>query len=254
MSDLASDLVAALDPSSIFRKAVGQPDPWQSRALAAPGNLLLNCSRQSGKSTTTAARAVHRAVYHPGSLTLCISSSQRQSDELFEKIGTVFRDAETGLTIAAESAVRLKLANRSRVLSLPASEATVRGFSAPDLIIIDEAARVPDELYIALRPMLATSGPSASLVALSTPFGRRGWWCDAWHSREKWTRLEVPATDVPRISPEFLAGEREAMSEWQFRQEYLCQFSANIEAAFDPELILAAVAEDVSPLFERRAA
>ena len=253
MITIADDLAAALDPTSIFRRAIGQPDPWQVQAMSAPGDLLLNCSRQSGKSTTTAARAVHRAVYHPGSLALCISPSQRQSTELFEKVGEVFRKAETGIAITAESAVRLKLANGSRVLSLPGSEATVRGFSAPDLILIDEAARVSDELYVALRPMLATVA-AGSLVALSTPWGRRGFFCEAWHSSEPWTRLRVPATDCPRISAEFLDRERAAMSEWQFRQEYLCAFSANIEGAFDPDLIRAAVSVDVSSLFGRRAA
>jgi hypothetical protein len=39
---------------------------------------------------------------------------------------------------------------------LPGKEATSRGYT-PILIIIDEASRVPDDLYRAVRPMLAVS-------------------------------------------------------------------------------------------------
>ena len=71
---------------------------------------------------------------------------------------------------------RLEFANGSRVLSLPGTERTVRGFSEVSLLVIDEAARVDDGLYYAVRPMLAVSG--GRLVALSTPYGKRGWFHD----------------------------------------------------------------------------
>ena len=66
-----------------------------------------------------------------------------------------------------------------------------------------------DELYMAVRPMLAVSG--GRLVAMSTPFGTRGWWYEAWESSEPWERYEVPATMCPRISAEFLEEERRSM-------------------------------------------
>jgi hypothetical protein len=34
-------------------------------------------------------------------------------------------------------------------------EDTIRGFSAVSMLVIDEASRVSDEMYEALRPMLA---------------------------------------------------------------------------------------------------
>ena len=67
---------------------------------------------------------------------------------------------------------QLKLANGSRILCLPGKEETVRCFS-PSLLIIDEASRVPDDLYRSVRPMLAVS--KGRLIALSTYFGQRGW-------------------------------------------------------------------------------
>ena len=137
----------------------------------------------------------------------------------------------------------MELSNGSRIVSLPGKETTVRGFSGVRLLAVDEAARVPDELYYSVRPMLAVSG--GRLVALSTPFGTRGWWWEAWRSEETWERFQVPAEDCPRISQEFLDEERRSMGEWWFAQEYGCEFldaetqpfgREDVERAFEEEV------------------
>src|SRR5262249_58061446 len=79
-----------------------------------------------------------------------------------------------------ESVLRCELANGSRIVSLPGTERTVRGYSKADLIIIDEAARVEDSLLVATRPMMAVSEGGGRLIALSTPAGKRGWFYEAW--------------------------------------------------------------------------
>ncbi len=109
----------------------------------------------------------------------------------------------------AESALRLELANGSRLVSLPGTERTVRGYSGVALLVIDEAARVSDALYYSVRPMLAVSG--GALLALTTPDGKRGWFYEAWSGAEPWRRVEVKARDCPRISPEFLREERRVL-------------------------------------------
>src|ERR1019366_5361804 len=94
-----------------------------------------------------------------------------------------------------------------------------------DLLIIDEASRVPDELYRAVRPMLAVS--KGRLLCLSTPYGKRGFFWNAWaRGGNDWQRFEVSADKVPRITPEFLEQEKRAMGESWFRQEYCCSFEA----------------------------
>ena len=75
-------------------------------------------------------------------------------------------------------------------------------------------------ISLSIRPMLAVSG--GRLIALSTPFGTRGWWYEAWRSRESWERYEISASRCPRIAPDFLDEERRAMGEWWFAQEYDC--------------------------------
>src|SRR5215208_6842105 len=142
----------------------------------------------------------------------------------------------------------MELSNGSRIEALPGTEKTVRGFSGVDLLIVDEAARVADELYFAVRPMLAVSG--GRMIMLSTPFGKRGIFYEAWTSeaQEEWDRYEVAAVDCPRISEEFLEEERRALPSWVFRQEYECSFEETDDQVFTTAMIDAAVSADVAPL------
>ena len=183
------------------------------------------------------------ALYEPGSLVLLLSPSLRQSQELFKKALAAYRQVDGPVPSRTESALRLELENGSRIVSLPGKQDTVRGFSGVRLLVVDEAARVPGDLYFAVRPMLAVSG--GRLLALSTPFGTRGWWYEAWRSNEPWERYEVPATQCPRITAAFLEEEKRAMGEWWFAQEYECQFldaetqpfgREDIERAFEEEV------------------
>ena len=134
-----------------------------------------------------------------------------------------------------------------RVVSLPGSEATIRGYSAATLIVEDEASRVDDALYMAIRPMLAVRG--GRLILMSTPFGKRGHFWREWSEGTTWQRVEVPATRVPRISPEFLEEERRAMGDWWFSQEYMCEFRESTDSVFSYAEVMGALTDDVQPLF-----
>ncbi len=241
---LAGDLATALDPVRLAERAGIAPDPWQAEMLrsAAP-RILLNCSRQSGKSTMTGCLAVHTALYEPGALVLLLSPALRQSGELFKKALAVYRSLGRPVPPASETALTLTLENGSRIVSLPGKEGTIRGFSGVRLLAIDEAAWVPDELYLSVRPMLAVSG--GRLVALSTPHGTRGWFYEAWRGQEPWERYEVPATSCPRISPAFLEEERRNMGDWWYSQEYGCVFAEAETQPFRREDVERAFREDV---------
>jgi hypothetical protein len=230
----------------LAREAGLDPDSWQERFLRSPSSrVLLNCARQSGKSTLTALLALHTALYQTGSLVLLLSPALRQSQELFRKALGFYRDLGRPVPMESESALRLELENGSRIVSLPGKETTVRGFSGVRLLAVDEAARVPDDLYFSVRPMLAVSG--GRLVALSTPFGSRGWWFEAWRSAEPWERYKVPAEECPRISREFLDEERRTMGEWWYGQEYGCEFLDAETQPFGREDIEGAFLEEVEP-------
>lgn len=240
--DTALDLAVALDPVLLLRMLSIEPDPWQAQVLRSTSpRILLNCSRQSGKSTVSANLAVHTALYQPGALVLLLSPTLRQSQELFRKCLGIYRLVASDVPPESETKLTLELGNGSRIVSLPGKEHTIRGFSGVSLLVVDEAARVPDDLYYSVRPMLAVS--SGRLIALSTPFGTRGWWYEAWRSSEPWERYTITAEQCPRISPEFLAEERRSLGEWWFRQEYMCEFLDAETQAFSRELIEAAFGE-----------
>jgi hypothetical protein len=250
---LATDLAMALDPVELARKSLGlEPDDWQARLLRSPApRILVNCSRQSGKSTTAGELAVHTALYEPGAPVLLVSPTLRQSGLLFRKALDVYRGLDSPVPAKSETALQLHLANGSSIISLPGKEDNIRGFSAVRLLIVDEAAWVPDGLYASVRPFLAVSG--GRLIALSTPFGKRGWWFDAYTSGDPaWERYEVPATEVPRIPAAFLEEERKALGPWRFAQEYMCQFGENDAALFSYDIIQEALSPEVRPLWAAR--
>jgi terminase large subunit-like protein len=236
-------------PLEFARMCGFEPDPWQLKVLESTGRkLLLCCSRQSGKSTTTAIKALREAVYVPGSLILLISPSQRQSGELFRKVLHLHKSVEADMPrIIGESALRMELDNGSRIIALPASESTVRGYSAVTLVVVDEAARVADDMIASLRPTLATT--NGQLIALTTPRGKRGWFYEQWTTGEGWERTEVAAKDCPRIKPEWLAEERRDMGEFKYVQEYENAWLDAETSVFASALIEAALSPLCKPLW-----
>jgi hypothetical protein len=249
VEELREDLRLALDRSAFARALGFEPDPWQERLLRSGSDrVLLNCCRQSGKSTMTGLIALHRALYHPGSLILCLAPALRQSQELFGKVLSFYRDLGRPVLPQAERKLSLELENGSRIVTLPGSEKTIRGFSGAALLILDEAARVADELYFAVRPMLAVSG--GALIMLSTPYGKRGVFYEEWTGGHGWERYEVPASQCPRISEAFLEEERRVLPSWVFRQEYECSFEETEDQVFTTEMVEQAVTSEVTPLFE----
>jgi len=248
---MTSPLLYALDPVLWVREALHfDPDPWQARVLESPNNLLLNVCRQAGKSTTCGALALHRAVFYPHSLILLLSPSIRQSSELYRKITDFMKQLENPPKLEEDNKLSCAFSGTgSRIISLPGTEKTVRGFSGVDLILLDEAARIPDELHHAVRPMLAVSG--GRIVMLTTPFGRRGIFFEQYVNGgiEEWERIEVPASKCPRISPAFLNEERKALGDWWYSQEYECQFRQTTDSVFNFDDIHAALSDEVVPLF-----
>src|SRR5215210_6172118 len=245
---LRDDLRLALDRVAFAEKLGISPDSWQEDFLRSSSDrVLLNCSRQSGKSTMSAVIALHRALYYPGSLVLCLAPALRQSQELFGKVADFYRDLGRPVAPQGERKLSLELENGSRIITLPGSEKTIRGFSGAALLLLDEASRVDDGLYYAVRPMLAVSG--GSLMMLSTPYGKRGVFFEEWTGGHGWERYEVPASQCPRISEGFLEEERRVLPSWVYRQEYECSFEETEDQVFTTDMVEQAVTSEVTPLF-----
>src|SRR5205823_10174033 len=128
------------------------------------------------------------ALFTPAGLVLLLSPSLRQSGEIFRKVVHAWHALGRPLAAGRVNQSRLELANGARVVCLPGREETIRSFGGVNLLVLDEAARIHDELYRSVRPMLAVS--RGRLVALSTPFGQRGWFHQEWVGAGPWKRVQ----------------------------------------------------------------
>jgi hypothetical protein len=143
-----------------------------------------------GKSTVTAAKAVHRAYSVAGSLTLVVRPSARQSGEFLRKAEEFVRKLGIKVRGDGDNEISIAFRNGSRIVGLPGNEVTAGGYSA-SLLLIDEAARVDDRLYRAMRPSLAVA--NGDLWLMSTPYGKPVFWEEWEHGGEEWERISVPA-------------------------------------------------------------
>ena len=225
--------------SFVERRLAFHPDEIQQTILRSTAKRgILNCTRQWGKTTVSAAKAVHRAFTVPKSLIVVAAPSLRQSGEWMRRAADMLARLKIRKRGDGNNRISLVLPNGSRIVGLPESEATIRGFAALEMLIIDEAARVSDETYRALRPMLSTS--NGEIWMMSTPFGKQGFFYETWEHDTDWLHIQVTAQDCPRISPEFLEEQRRVMGIDSFNQEHMCQFIGSGHALFDPDLIDAA--------------
>lgn len=246
---LARDLAMVLDPT-LFAAACGLTlDLWQQDFLRSDSKrTILNCSRQSGKSTVTAVKALHTALYNSASLVVLVSPSQRQSAELLRTIRTLHGKIDGAQELDTESVLKIQFANSSRIIALPGTEKTVRGMAGAAAVIFDEASRCEDSLFTACRPMVAVSG--GSLTLLSTPAGTRGNFYDLWHNGDpSWERISVPASQCPRISKEYLAEELRELGQARYSEEFELAFIDDLTSAFSTAIIDSAFTTEVRPLW-----
>ena len=152
---------------------------------------------------------------------MLLSRSLRQSAELGKKVFDAYRTAGRGaIPPEAETKLALELSNGSRILCLPGGdEGAIRGFSGVRCLVLDEASRIPDALWVAVRPMISVSG--GSMMLLSTPFGKRGFFYRVWSESERWLKIEIKADACPRLTKDFLAEELIELGERWYLQEYL---------------------------------
>lgn len=230
----------------VERELDWKPDPWQRRAMQSRKDLALATSRQIGKSQSTAAIAAHTALFNADQTIVVVSPGQRQSQLHFRRTSRYIKQSlAQGVKLPEDNALSLTLPNGSRVVSLPASESSIRGFSVT-LLIIDEASRVSDDIFYSIRPTVAAT--KGRTIIMSSPFGQTGFFADvALGADMSWDRFIVPVTECPRIDQEFLDKERELLGEQMFNQEYMVDFLASAGLAFDQEAVADAFGDRTVP-------
>jgi Terminase large subunit, T4likevirus-type, N-terminal len=233
-------------------------DAWQRRVAASTAKrVILKGPRQIGKSTVSGLLSLHVALTVPESLTLLIAPSQDQSKEsartvrrMAAAVGLSTTERVEAITPTLLSASRIEFGNGARIIALPGrSEATIRGYGAPDLIVCDEASRISEDTYAAIRPMLVAS-PNGRMVLISTPWLKFGTFYRTWtDDAPGWERIDVASAECPRLTPGYLDQERRELPVWVFNREYLGLFSDDDTTLFPAELVAAAMDATIRPLF-----
>ena len=248
-TSLGSVFREALDPVAFARGRGFIAEPWQSKLLRSTARrIVVPCSRQVGKTETTSYKSLHGALNNPGRDVLIISPSQRQSIEMLLRIKSIYRGMRAAPRLVKDNDSEMVLHNASRVISLPGTEGTVRGFANVKLLVIDEAARVDDEVFASVLPMVGSDG---QILALSTPWGQRGWFYELAEEapRNGWEKHRVTVYDSGQWSPERIAEVRASVGKFVFASDYEALFQDTDDQLFSTEDVRRAFTSDVQPLF-----
>lgn len=251
MNSLITNFRLAADIGALFKTIIGgEPDPFQRRILENdPQHLLVLASRQAGKSAAAQVRAVYECAFVPDSLTILLSAGLRQSVELMRGCAKGIQALGTGSAIVLESALRIEVRGGGRIISLPASESTVRGWSKCSLLILDEAAKIEKAVIEAAFPSTAAC-PDARIWVLSTPGPKVGigeWFYRRWLSTDEgWCRETVKWNECPRLKAEWVKSQSRIIGAAAARAEFDAEFVDDtgsmwsvddIEACINPKLI-----------------
>jgi hypothetical protein len=220
--NIQTELAYRVDPALWVKNVLGvTPMPWQETFLRTPQNasILALTARQVGKTTTAAWAIAHCMLFTPGSLSVVACPTQRQSAEAVRRVREALIKA--GARIVRDNVYEIELENGSRVLALPGSDDSIRGLTVDGWIVADEAARLPQNLIAALRPMRART--QACFAMLSTAWSRTDSFWTAWAGDEQsYIRLKATADEEGApFTAEFLNQERQALGEDAYKREYL---------------------------------
>lgn len=274
------DLLYTLSPNAYVKSLGFKPFVWQSDVLlSCCTRKVINGARQSGKSITISSKPCHKAKFFPGSLSIILAATEKQAVEDMEKIKDfICLDGQYPLVIRDSDSL-IELSNKSRILVVPATEKAARGYSAPDIIILDEASRIEDGVYRSgVIPML-TDNEKCELLAISSPNGRSGFFFKANQSlrweryevRSPWDVLDLDMRLVPAMpekkyqnlkikdgirayySPrhknlEEQQSNLEEMGPLMYRQEYCCEFVEPEDQVFNYDDIAAAFENKAKPM------
>jgi len=214
-------------------------DNWQREVLEHDGNITIRSGRQVGKSVVVAEKAVRFALGHDNSSTLILAASQRQASLLFEKVRGTLALREVDPFDGEPTLSKLTLKNGSRIYCLPAGKtgAFIRGYTI-DLLIIDEAAYVPEVVFNAIIPMIAVSRKKGLgyIILLSTPFGKGGYFYHSFGDPD-FRQWHVSSEKCPRIPGKLLTKERKRLSKAQYLQEWCGEFAEEYNQFFKSDLL-----------------
>jgi len=221
-----------------------KPTEYQAKLLTDKSKrIVVRWSRQAGKTTCIALRAIWFAITYPKTLTLIVAPTLRQSMIVSDHI----LDFLTGmpanyrrLLIDKLQRTTMRFKNGSRIVALPNNPQMLRGYTAHQ-IIADEANFFKDDqlvFYSVLYPMLSTT--DGTLIASSTPWNLDSVFFSMWESKEFSKHIATYEDSVKAglQKQSFFDGQREILPLERFQMEYMAEFVEDISAWLPRDLIV----------------
>jgi hypothetical protein len=214
-------------------KTMGKPSIWVKEMLdftpsdkqadvldSTAKYLVLCCNRQWGKTTTIALKALHHSLTVPDQTIVIISRTKLQAGILIERACLFAARLGHKIRRVLGHQFSLKLPNGSRIFAVPHTSDTSLGNTA-NILIVDEAALVKDEVYFSVSPFVGRT--QGAIWLMSTPRRQAGFFYNIWHSQDsRWHKIFSTVKDCPEIDPDFLEMQRKAdeikyrhYSEWK---------------------------------------
>jgi phage FluMu gp28-like protein len=212
------------------------PSAIKKKLLNDPAKRIIACmGRQTGKTTTIAAKAIHYAYSHEKTTTLIITPSLRQSMIMFDKILTfIHANKLLSNSLTRKTRTIIQLSTGSTIIALPCSEHLLRGYTA-NLAICDEASFIPEPIITEiLFPMLSTTNGTA--IFLSTPWDKNHFFYKAFLN-PAYSTHKIPSAENPLIPPAFFKEMEQNMTAEAYKREYLAEFTEAAASYFPQELI-----------------
>ncbi|MFW6172573.1 MAG: terminase large subunit domain-containing protein [Elusimicrobiota bacterium] len=215
-----------------------QLDSWQKEVLKTDGDICLRAGRQVGKSTVVSMKAGEYAANNRNKLILVIAAVDRQSKMLLEKIKAYMEKNHKRLIKRGKEKPtqhKIRLRNGSKIYCFPTGRSGygIRGYSI-DLLIADEAAFIPEEVWTAITPSLAAT--KGNMILLSTPHTKKGFFYECFED-ENFSSFHISSEDCDRIPDDFLEKEKKRMTKAQYQREYKGEFTDELAQYFPTSII-----------------
>lgn len=225
-----------IDPVAFFIFVTGlEPDDYQKKFLRCEDKkMALRWARQSGKSTCVAAKVVWWAFTNPNEEILIIAAYEKQARHLWLKIREYCQNEHIKSHVETTQ-TQAKFSNGSVIYCFPAGQGKSSAGYSPTKLILEEAAFIADEVWEQLEPSLAVT--KGLLIFLGTPFGKQGFFYEAFREDSGFTTFHVKANQCPRYSPEDLKKLKETKSEFEWYTMYEAEFVDQAENAIPISLI-----------------
>jgi phage FluMu gp28-like protein len=231
------------------------PTDYQEKLLLDESQFVVaRWARQTGKSTTIAALALHHALLMGVRRIVILAPSLRQGKKLLQRIG-FFASRVGWVLVGRVLKTKLEFVNGSTIEALPNSPETIRG-DTTSLIIIDEMGYVQGDKELYDAGVYSLSTTNGRFIASSTPGSRNTLFyamcCDDdlyGHFSRHHVSYEQALEPHGPLKREIVEEIRRQMKGdvWRWQREMLAEFAEDDDCWLSLALITECVAQDLAP-------